>query len=57
MNHPIQAFPVFRLFGVVLIWVILVFPLWGDIVILKDGHVLEGKVRRESFTEFDPVSK
>ncbi len=29
----------------------------GDVVILKDGYVLEGKVRRESVTEFDPTSK
>ena len=29
----------------------------GDVVILKDGQVLEGKVRRESVTEFDPTSK
>lgn len=29
----------------------------GDVVILKDGHVLEGRVRRESVTEFDSTSK
>jgi hypothetical protein len=29
----------------------------ADLLFLKDGFVLQGKVRRESVTEFDPVSK
>ncbi|MSR29906.1 MAG: hypothetical protein EXR99_00230 [Gemmataceae bacterium] len=34
-----------------------VWPLYADIVILKDGFILQGIVKRESVTEFDPVSK
>jgi hypothetical protein len=29
----------------------------ADLIILKDGFILQGQVRRESVTEFDPVGK
>src|SRR5262245_57467825 len=29
----------------------------ADLIFLKDGHVLQGKVRRETTIEFDPVSR
>lgn len=29
----------------------------ADLIFLKDGHVLQGKVRREYSAEFDPISK
>src|SRR4051812_26290902 len=32
-------------------------PARADLVFLKDGHVLQGKVRREFTAEFDAISK
>ena len=32
-------------------------PLRADLIFLKDGHVLQGKVRRDTTSEFDPISK
>ena len=40
-----------------LIGLILCCSVFADIVILKDGFILQGTVKRESVTEFDPVSK
>ncbi len=39
------------------IWVLVGSVCFADVVILKDGHVLEGKLRREVFLEFDQLSK
>jgi hypothetical protein len=46
-----------RTLSLVLIGLILCCSVFADIVILKDGFVLQGMVKRESVTEFDPVSK
>ena len=32
-------------------------PARADLIFLKDGFVLQGQVRRESVTQFDPYSK
>jgi tetratricopeptide (TPR) repeat protein len=39
--------------------VALSFTSWGqaELIFLKDGYILQGKVRREAVVEFDPVSK
>jgi hypothetical protein len=46
-----------RTLSLVLIGLILCCSVFADIVILKDGFILQGTVKRESVTEFDPVSK
>ncbi|MEY4612217.1 MAG: hypothetical protein RL179_190 [Planctomycetota bacterium] len=46
-----------RSISLVLIGLVLSCSALADIVILKDGFVLQGMVKRESVTEFDPVSK
>ncbi|NBR05186.1 MAG: hypothetical protein EBT92_05375 [Planctomycetes bacterium] len=46
-----------RTLSLVLIGLTLCCSVLADIVILKDGFVLQGMVKRESVTEFDPVSK
>jgi hypothetical protein len=39
------------------LWIGLVGLLQADLVFLKDGFVLQGRVKQESKTEFDPVSR
>ncbi|MEY4789590.1 MAG: hypothetical protein RLZ61_1808, partial [Planctomycetota bacterium] len=46
-----------RILSLVLIGLVLCCSVLADIVILKDGFILQGMVKRESVTEFDPVSK
>ncbi len=46
-----------RILSLVLIGLVLCCSVLADIVILKDGFILQGTVKRESVTEFDPVSK
>lgn len=53
MNAPFRKFLPLVVLGVLMVSSAGI----ADVVILKDGHVLEGKVRRESFTEFDANSR
>ena len=46
-----------RTLSLVLVGLVLCCTVLADIVILKDGFILQGQVKRESVTEFDPVSK
>ena len=46
-----------RSLSLVLVGLVLCCSALADIVILKDGFILQGMVKRESVTEFDPVSK
>jgi hypothetical protein len=63
MSDPIRASRCRRLAGLALFaLVLLALALFdraarADLIILKDGFALQGKVRREGVTEFDPVEK